>query len=130
MPMSQAQVVANRQNAQESTGPKTENGRATSSWNAIKHGPIYSDIFLKSRHLTDSPEEFQEIVDSLREKLKPVAMFGQTRVMRAGSESSAMAGTEAQYIEKTNPIILLCANAINFKRSQFNGRFDSAQRDG
>ncbi len=33
-----AQITANRNNAQESTGPKTTEGKATVSLNAIKHG--------------------------------------------------------------------------------------------
>ena len=32
------QINANRQNAQKSTGPKTAEGKATSSKNAVKHG--------------------------------------------------------------------------------------------
>jgi len=32
------QQLANRRNAQASTGPKTEAGRATSSKNSLKHG--------------------------------------------------------------------------------------------
>ena len=35
---SQKQITANRQNAQNSTGPKTEEGKAAVSQNAIKHG--------------------------------------------------------------------------------------------
>jgi len=35
---SQKQIAANRQNAQKSTGPKTEEGKETVSQNAIKHG--------------------------------------------------------------------------------------------
>ena len=34
----QAQIVANRQNAKKSTGPKTEQGRATSAANSTRHG--------------------------------------------------------------------------------------------
>jgi len=33
-----AQITANRNNAQESTGPKTTEGKATVSQNAVKHG--------------------------------------------------------------------------------------------
>lgn len=41
------QIAANRRNAQKSTGPKTLNGRATSSRNAFRHG--------LTRPLTEDP---------------------------------------------------------------------------
>ena len=34
----QKQIKANRQNAQKSTGPKTSDGKAVVSQNAVKHG--------------------------------------------------------------------------------------------
>jgi len=33
-----AQIAANRRNAQKSTGPKTEDGKAAASLNAMRHG--------------------------------------------------------------------------------------------
>jgi hypothetical protein len=33
-----SQILANRQNAQASTGPRTAQGKSTSSGNALKHG--------------------------------------------------------------------------------------------
>src|SRR5215813_13055558 len=38
MPCSEAQLVANRQNAQKSTGPRSPEGKAISSRNAVDHG--------------------------------------------------------------------------------------------
>ena len=38
-PLSEAQLFANLLNVQESTGPKTESGKARSSMNALKSGP-------------------------------------------------------------------------------------------
>jgi hypothetical protein len=35
---SEAQILANRRNAEKSTGPRTEEGKAASSLNAVKHG--------------------------------------------------------------------------------------------
>ena len=38
-PLSEAQLLANFLNAQKSTGPRTESGKARSSMNALKSGP-------------------------------------------------------------------------------------------
>jgi len=38
-PISDAQLAANRANAQSSTGPKSETGRAHSALNSLKTGP-------------------------------------------------------------------------------------------
>ncbi len=35
---SEAQISANRQNAEKSTGPRTDEGKAVASQNAVKHG--------------------------------------------------------------------------------------------
>ena len=41
----EAQIAANRANAELSTGPKTEEGKAASSRNHTSHGLTYSNIF-------------------------------------------------------------------------------------
>jgi hypothetical protein len=43
---SAAQVIANAANAQNSTGPRSESGKATSSQNALKHGLTAKTILL------------------------------------------------------------------------------------
>ncbi|MFL6416455.1 MAG: hypothetical protein ACJ74Y_12400 [Bryobacteraceae bacterium] len=45
---SEAQIAANRQNAQASTGPKTEAGKAKSSLNAVKTGLTGRTVLLSS----------------------------------------------------------------------------------
>ena len=64
---SQAQVDANRVNAQHSTGPQTEEGKARSSRNALKHGLNSREFFIAG----DEHEEFAELRDSLTEELRP-----------------------------------------------------------
>lgn len=58
---SQKQIEANRRNAEKSTGPKTEVGKATVSKNAIKHGLLSEETRL--------PWEEEEELDDLRKKL-------------------------------------------------------------
>jgi len=62
-----AQIIANQQNAQSSTGPRTPEGKARVSQNAIKHG-------LTSKHLIireDEQEEFAALQDLLLAELAP-----------------------------------------------------------
>jgi hypothetical protein len=64
---SPAQLTANQTNAQSSTGPRTPEGKACVSQNALRHG-------LTARHLVISPdenEEFTELQDSLLAELDP-----------------------------------------------------------
>jgi hypothetical protein len=63
---SQKQIEANRRNAQKSTGPKTEEGKAVSRLNARKHG-----IFASA--LTDEDqEELAGLHEELAAWIKPV----------------------------------------------------------
>ena len=62
-----AQIAANQTNAQSSTGPRTEEGKARSAQNATKHG-------LTSRQFVIAPhqrEEFDELQSSLLAELAP-----------------------------------------------------------
>jgi hypothetical protein len=65
-----AQVNANRENAQHSTGPTTDAGKATSSKNSLKHG-------LASRQLMvpgESEEEFNTMLSGLIAEHRPVTI--------------------------------------------------------
>jgi hypothetical protein len=64
---STARAAANAANASLSTGPRTDEGKARSSRNAVKHG-------LTSRQLVIAPgqeDEFAELHDSLLAQLAP-----------------------------------------------------------
>ncbi|MDH3890605.1 MAG: hypothetical protein OEV49_05940 [candidate division Zixibacteria bacterium] len=71
MPTSKKQVAANRRNAKKSTGPTSTEGKAVVSRNAIKHGLHACDIILKSPHLTEDRTEYEQLLDSLIDELKP-----------------------------------------------------------
>jgi len=62
---SEAQIAANKKNAQKSTGPKTEEGKAKSAQNATKHGLTATSDVIKG----ESQEEFdahkQQLIDDL-----------------------------------------------------------------
>jgi hypothetical protein len=62
---SEKQILANVANAQKSTGPRTEAGKATSSRNAVSHG-----LTVESATLASLTEEDQADFDQLRAKLR------------------------------------------------------------
>ena len=62
-----AQIKANRQNAQKSTGPKTEEGKAVVSQNAVKHG-IFAESVIKGENEAD----YEAFHDQLLAELVPV----------------------------------------------------------
>ena len=64
---STTQLTANQANAQHSTGPRTDEGKARVSQNALRHG-------LTARHLVirdDEHEEFDALLNSLSSELDP-----------------------------------------------------------
>ena len=63
----QAQVDANQANSQKSTGPKTEEGKATSSRNRLSHGFASSTRFVKG----EDPAEFNLLLDDLIAEHQP-----------------------------------------------------------
>ena len=65
----QAKILANRLNAQKSTGPQTPQGKAVVSQNALKHG-------LAARHdvvITESQADFDLHRDALLAELDPLS---------------------------------------------------------
>jgi len=63
-----AQTKANRQNAQKSTGPQTDEGKATVSQNAVKHGLFAAEAVIKG----EDPAEYQAFHDQMLAELYPV----------------------------------------------------------
>jgi hypothetical protein len=75
MSVSEKQLIANRKNAQKSTGPKTEEGKAISSKNALKHGLRSHEVILDSPHYKENISDFNVLLNSLFNDLKPVGQF-------------------------------------------------------
>jgi hypothetical protein len=72
--MSEAQLIANRANAQFSTGPRTEEGKKRSSLNAFRHG-LTGQIVI---HTPEDKQAFEKHCDAIREDLKPVGALETT----------------------------------------------------
>ncbi len=64
-----AKTRANRENAEESTGPRTPAGREASSKNAVKHGLFAEDL---AQHLSEEQmERYQGFVEGIVKDLHP-----------------------------------------------------------
>jgi hypothetical protein len=72
--MTEAQLIANRANAQFSTGPRTEEGKNRSSLNAFRHG-LTGQIVI---HTPEDRQAFQKHCDEIRESLAPVGALETT----------------------------------------------------
>ncbi len=68
-----AQILANQANAQHSTGPKTEAGKATVSQNATRHGLTAKSFII----LPGQEAEFAEFSDNLRSEFLPEGHYQQ-----------------------------------------------------
>jgi hypothetical protein len=64
------QINANRQNAQKSTGPKTDEGKATASKNAVKHGLFAAEAVIEGENQAD----YEAYLDNFLAELQPVGM--------------------------------------------------------
>lgn len=69
--LSQRQLLANRRNAQKSTGPKTPEGKRRSARNAIRHGLYAKDFLLATREQLRAEGRFEEFARNLYETLGP-----------------------------------------------------------
>ncbi len=73
-PISEKKIEANRRNARQSTGPKTEAGKAVSRLNALKHGLLANEVVITRGDYKENEQAFAELLDALREQFTPVGM--------------------------------------------------------
>ena len=67
---SEAQVIANQSNAQKSTGPRTPEGKAVVSQNAVKHGLLARQAVI----VGEDPGEYEFYRDQMVGELAPVGL--------------------------------------------------------
>lgn len=65
------QIIANRGNADKSTGPVTPSGKAIASRNALKHGLLAKEIVINAGEGAESQEEFDAVLLDLKDQLDP-----------------------------------------------------------
>jgi hypothetical protein len=76
-----AQIQANRSNAQKSTGPRTPEGKATASHNAVKHGLLAEQVVIHG----EDPAEFDLYREGMLAELSPEGAVEEMLAERAVS---------------------------------------------
>jgi len=118
----EAQIIANRRNAQKSTGPRTSDGKAAISQNAVKHGLTAGQDVISS----ESQAEFDLYRDQMLAELDPDSpmelMLAERivslswRLKRAGRiQNQAIDALDAD--NKSNPLARL-AQSIFFRSAE------------
>ena len=78
--VSTEQRLANRQNAQRSTGPQSPGGKARSARNALKHGLLAKDVVIHSPQSTECQADFDALLADLIRQLRPRDFIEETLV--------------------------------------------------
>ncbi len=78
MTISAKQLKANKDNAQKSTGPRSEQGKELASINGMKHGLFSQKLCLED----ESYDEFDRLINDLHLTLKPVGTLENSLVER------------------------------------------------
>jgi hypothetical protein len=92
------QRAANRANAQKSTGPKTEQGKARSKMNAVTHGLTAAQCVLIEG---EDPDEFEALCADLIAKYQPSTAFGRELVVQLAVETwrlRRVGGLEGRFV--------------------------------
>jgi len=71
MTSSQRRTEANRKNALTSSGPRTDEGKAVVSRNAIRHGIFARDLIIRAGGYQENEEEYQGLLEALQSDLEP-----------------------------------------------------------
>ena len=74
----EAQIIANRRNAQKSTGPRSTKGKAIASKNSLKHGILAKKTVISS----ENQQEFNLFRDRILEELSPQSPMESVLVQR------------------------------------------------
>jgi len=97
----QAQINANRLNAQKSTGPRTAEGKRAVSQNAVKHGLFAREAVIKC----EDPAEFELHREALLDELRPVGAIESMLAERIVSLSWRLQRVERMQNQATDCLI-------------------------
>jgi hypothetical protein len=80
--ISEKQLEANRRNASQSTGPKTEAGKQASRMNAVTHGLLAKAVVITAGDYQEDEQEFGQLLEDLREQFGPVGVAEDLEVQK------------------------------------------------
>lgn len=80
--VSEKKLAANKLNAQKSTGPRTQKGKARSRWNALKHGLLSKQVVVPLEEGKEKKAAFERLLAELREDLAPQGALEEMMVER------------------------------------------------
>jgi hypothetical protein len=103
MSCSQRKIEANRRNAQQSTGPRTAEGKAAASRNATTHGLTAATSPVA---LDESPEEYEAFAAALRADLRPRGAMQAViveRIVHLSWKLKRLPAVEAEAIKQLAP---------------------------
>ncbi len=69
------QLEANRRNAELSTGPVTDEGKAIVSKNRVSHGILSRDVVLPGMEEFEKIEDFQQLKESMEDYWQPEGLM-------------------------------------------------------
>jgi hypothetical protein len=78
MATSEKQIIANRKNSENSTGPRTSSGKARSSMNAVTHGLFSKHLLIEG----EKADDYLALIEDLLITLHPVGGLEHTLVER------------------------------------------------
>ena len=108
----EAQIQANRANAQQSTGPRTPEGKEKAAQNALKHGLLAKDAVVVGEEF----DEFDLFRAQFRADLAPVGMAESLLVERIVGLSWRLQRAERFHTEAFDMLYLHCAADPQVKR--------------
>jgi GTP1/Obg family GTP-binding protein len=130
---SQAQITANRLNAQLSTGPRTTEGKQASSQNARTHG--FTTSVLQVAH--EQQPVFDKLEAQLRETVRPAPGIEEElfrQLLTSAWQLRRIARWEEELLfDETNPFddtnLQACLSRLNRYRSAHQRTFDRALKE-
>ncbi len=113
----EAQINANRENAEKSTGPRTAEGKAVVSQNAVKHG-LFADATVVNG---ESQAEYDLCRDTFLAEIRPVGAIESMLVERFVSLSWRLRRAERMQSEAIDNLIIHAADSDKITRSMLSG---------